>query len=113
MQIIILNAINDLLTNYYDKNNLKELYENRQEQEKPAAPVVTDITGTSVTLQTVANALYSKDKKTLIRFPCGLNDAHSILDSLQTIAQRLRVHILRYSSRNIGTFVSKQIAMGR
>lgn len=29
----LLNAINDLLDNYYDKNNLKELYENRQEQD--------------------------------------------------------------------------------
>ena len=33
LEEILLNAINDLLDNYYDKNNLKELYENRQEQD--------------------------------------------------------------------------------
>ena len=31
---ILLNAINDLLDNYYDQNNLKELYESRKEQDK-------------------------------------------------------------------------------
>lgn len=32
LEEILLNAINDLLNNYYDKNNLKELYEIRQDQ---------------------------------------------------------------------------------
>lgn len=32
LEQILLNAINDLLNNYYDKNNLKKLYESRQEQ---------------------------------------------------------------------------------
>ncbi len=33
LEEILLNAINDLLNNYYDKNNLKELYENGYEQD--------------------------------------------------------------------------------
>ena len=33
LEEIIQNAINDLLDNYYDKNNLKELYENRKMQD--------------------------------------------------------------------------------
>jgi site-specific recombinases, DNA invertase pin homologs len=33
LEEILLNAINDLLENYYDKNNLKELYEISQEQD--------------------------------------------------------------------------------
>ena len=33
LETIVLNAINDLLGNYYDKNNLKELYQQRQEQD--------------------------------------------------------------------------------
>lgn len=33
LEELLLNAINDLLDNYYDKNNLKKLYENRQEQD--------------------------------------------------------------------------------
>lgn len=33
LEEIIQNAINDLLDNYYDKNNLKELYENRRMQD--------------------------------------------------------------------------------
>ena len=32
LEKILLNAINDLLDNYYDKNNLKELYEIREKQ---------------------------------------------------------------------------------
>lgn len=31
LEEILLNAINDLLNNYYDKNNLKKIYESRQE----------------------------------------------------------------------------------
>ena len=33
LEEILLNAINDLLNNYYDKNNLKEFYENGYEQD--------------------------------------------------------------------------------
>ena len=33
LEEILLNAINDLLNDYYDKNNLKELYENGYEQD--------------------------------------------------------------------------------
>ena len=33
LEEILLNAINNLLNNYYDKNNLKELYENGYEQD--------------------------------------------------------------------------------
>ncbi len=33
LEKILLNAINDLLDNYYDKNDLKELYEIREEQD--------------------------------------------------------------------------------
>ena len=33
LEEILLNAINDLLNNYYDKNNLKELYKNGYEQD--------------------------------------------------------------------------------
>ena len=33
LEEILLNAINDLLNNYYDKSNLKELYENGYEQD--------------------------------------------------------------------------------
>lgn len=33
LEKILLNAINDLLDNYYDKNNLTELYKKRQEQD--------------------------------------------------------------------------------
>lgn len=33
LEEILLNAINDLLDNYYDRNDLKELYEIRQEQD--------------------------------------------------------------------------------
>ena len=33
VKVILLDAINDLLDNYYDRNDLKELYEIRQEQD--------------------------------------------------------------------------------
>ncbi len=52
-------------TSYYYVDNVTvytELYsENRQEQEKPAAPVVEAVTGETITVKAVENALYSKD----------------------------------------------------
>ena len=40
LEEIILNAINDLLDNYYDKNNLKELYNQRCEQDTDNARTI-------------------------------------------------------------------------
>ena len=51
-------------TNFYVDNitvYVEKFSENRAEQPKPAAPVATEVTGTSITLQAVTNAMYSKD----------------------------------------------------